>query len=336
MIYAEAACLTVLLAVGIVSAYTDFRGGTIPNRLILAGLAAGAICHTVILLFGAAPYYPYWLLCMAAADVLAFGMFWGRLWAAGDAKLFMVLFFLTPPRLFDAGRLANSVMPYIFIFVPALCWMLCDSIVRMIRKEPRRHQSTDIRGWLAGCLKTIAEVTALHCVIRALLPDFAGDNELPVFVILMVYAYICGNTRILRSLPAALLHAALALGIWLAMGWSVQMPDLRGYLVLAAVMGIRRIAGMYNYQMIPSAKAARGMIPTAETVLMFRPSRVQGLPDDPSEQLTARMTEDQAAAVRRWEKSAKGQPEIWIVRKVPFAFMIAIGFTAWMLFMLLR
>lgn len=336
MIYAEAACLTAILAIGLMSAYTDFREGIIPNRLILAGLAAGVVCHAALLLLGAAPYYPYWLLCMLIADLLAFGMFWGKLWAAGDAKLFMTLFFLTPPRLFDQGQLSNGVISYIFIFVPALAWMLGDSVIRAIRKERRKHQPFDIKNWAINCLKTIVEVTAVHSVIYTLLPDFAKNNELIVFSLIMVYAYMCGSVNVMRNWIIVAVHALVTVGIWVAMGWGLTMPDIRGYVILIAVMVVQRIAGMYNYQLISTSKVIKGMIPATETVVLFQTSRVQNLPDDASEQLTAKMTETQAEAVRRWEKSIKGRPEIWIVRKVPFAFMIALGFIAWMIFRLVR
>ena len=336
MIYAEAACLTVLLAIGAICAYTDFRTGIIPNKVLLIGIAAGIVCHGAFLLLGAAPFYPQWLLCMVIADLLAFGMFWGKLWAAGDAKLFMTLFFLTPPRLFDAGRLSNAIIPYIFIFLPALLWIVGDSAIRIIRKEPRKKQPVHIKNWIINCLKTIVEATAMHSLLYALFPGFTADNELIVFSLIMVYAYICGTVSVMHRWPVVLIHALTAAGIWIAMKWSIAIPDVRGYLALIIVMIIQRFAGMYNYQLIPTSKTVKGMIPAAETVILFQTSRVQNLPNDPSEQLTAKMTEEEAAAVRRWESSAKGKPEIWIVRKVPFAFMIAIGFIGWMIFLLVR
>jgi len=148
----------------------------------------------------------------------------------------------------------------------------------------------------------------------------------------MGYACLCGNLNVMGKWWAVALHGAAVAGIWIAMGWEFRLPDVRGYLILAAVMAVRCAAGMYNYQLIPTSKAAKGMIPAAETVIRFRGSRVRGLPSDPSEQLTAKMSGEEAEAVRRWETSAGGQAEIWIVRKVPFAFMIALGFTAWMIF----
>lgn len=336
MIYAEAACLTAILAIGLIGAYTDFRYGMIPNRLILTGLAVGMLCHAALLLLGEARYYPSWILCMLIADGFAFGMFWGKLWAAGDAKLFMILFFLTPPHMFDAGQLSNGVIPFIFIFIPAMLWILGDSLIRAIRKEPRKPKRFDMKSWAVNCVKTLIEVTMLHCIFYALLPDFVHTQELLFVSLMMVYAYVCGNTEFMRRWVIVLIHAAAALIIWLLNGWSFTVPDYRSYLILLAVMVIQRFAGMYNYQLIPCSKVSRGMIPAAETVILFKPSRVQHLPEDASEELTAKMNEEQADAVKRWEKSALGRPYIWIVRKVPFAFMIGLGFIGWMIFRLVR
>ena len=336
MIYIEAACLTGMLTVGVLSSYADFRNSIVPNKFLIAGLAGGLLCHLLFLLLGAAVYYPHWLLCMLIADLLAFGMYLGKLWAAGDAKLFMILFFLTPPRLFDHNQISNSIMPFIFIFIPALLWMTGDSACKLMKKEPYKKQPFDIKKWLIGFLKTFIEVTALHSVLHAILPYISQNNELISFATIMVYAYICGNVGFMKRWPIVIIHGLIAAGLWVFKGWRITIPDYRGYLILVVVIFLQRFIGRYNYQRIPTSKTVRGMIPSAETVILFQTSRVQNLPADPSEQLTSRMTEEQAAAVRRWETSAKGNSEIWIVRKVPFAFMITLGFVSWMIFRLVR
>lgn len=336
MIYAEAACLTMLLFIGLIGAYTDIKTGLVPNRLILTGLLVSVPCHISLMLLGALPYYPYWLLCMGVADLIAVLMYFGKLWAAGDAKLFMVLYLLTPPCLFDAGQLSNSIVPYICIFIPALLWVLGDSIIRWIHKEPRKKQTFNVKAFLLNYLKTIIEITAIHYLIFAVIPDWAGENALLVFTFVMVYAYVCGSIQIMQKWPVVLIHAVIIAGILIATGISYGLPDYKGFLVLAIVIGIQYLAGMYNYQLIPTSKTRKGMIPSMDTVILFQPSKVQNLPTDPSEQLTAKMTEEQADAVVRWGTSSKGKPNIWIVRKVPFAFMIALGFVSWMIIRLVR
>ena len=68
------------------------------------------------------------------------------------------------------------------------------------------------------------------------------------------------------------------------------------------------------------------MILSAGTVLSFRVSSVKGLPKNAQESMKAKLTEEEAQAVRRWEKSKYGQPTVVIVRKLPFAILISVGF----------
>ena len=111
--------------------------------------------------------------------------------------------------------------------------------------------------------------------------------------------------------------------------WSITIPDWKNLAIIIGVLLLQRVAGMYNYQLIKTNTIKKGMIPAAETVLQFNLSRVKSLPTDASEELTAKISEEEEEAIRRWESSAKGQDEIWIVRKVPFAFLIVLGFVLW-------
>ena len=68
------------------------------------------------------------------------------------------------------------------------------------------------------------------------------------------------------------------------------------------------------------------MILSAGTVIGFRVSNVKNLPQNVQESMKAKLMEEEAQAVRRWEKSKYGQPTVVIVRKLPFAILISMGF----------
>ena len=335
MIYVEAIMLTSLIFFGGYCSFTDFREGIVPNKAIATGFLIGIIAHGVLLIFGAAEYYPSWLLNMVIADVIAFCMFLGKIWAAGDAKLFMLLFFWIPPRLFDSGTLAHSVVPFIFIFVPSLLWMIVDSVVRLVRKEERKHQSFSLKSFFGGFISIVIETTAFYSMWFCLFPDFINQQALLVAALMLVYAYICGSLTIMKKWYIVALHALILIILWIAQKWTLYLPSWKNYLIIISAIVLRRFCSMYNYQLIPTATAKKGMIPAMETIILFRQSRVHSLPTDPSEELTARISEEEAAAIRRWENSATGKQSIWIVRKVPFAIMILIGFVGWIGFRLL-
>lgn len=335
MIYAEALMVTILVFIGGFCSYTDIRDGIVPNKVILFGFLLGCAIHGIYLLCGAAEYYPSWLINMAIADIAAFGMFFAKMWAAGDAKLFMLLYFLTPPRIFDSGTLTHSVVPYIFIFVPALFWMAVDSMVRLIRKEARIHQKISIKEIITGSVSVIIETTAFYCVWTCLFPNFVNQQAMLVAALTFVYAYVCGSVDVMKRWYAVALHAAVVIIMLIIGKWSITFPEWQDYLLMLFVVFSQRFCAMYNYQLIPTGMVKRGMILSMETVMLFRASRVKGLPNDLSEELTARISEEEANAVRRWGKSAFGKPNIWIVRKVPFAIMIFIGFVGWIGFRVL-
>ncbi len=335
MIIVEAVFLTCMLFFGGYCAYTDLKRGIVPNKLILTGLLLGLVLHVAYLLCGAAPYYPYWLYNMLVADGIAFGMYFGKMWAAGDAKLFMMMFFLVPTRLLDGGTLSHSIVSYIFIFVPSLFWMVGDSFVRIIRREKWKKQHFSVKSFFSGFVFIVIETTAFHSLWIWLFPDLADQQALFFAALMMAYAYFCGTLSVMRRWYVVVGHALVILVMWLCNKWSFTLPQWSTYLIMAGVFVLQRFCSLYNYQQIASGQAKVGMIPAAETVIVFQMSKVKYLPTDPSEELTAKITEEEAAAIRRWETSAQGKPTIWIVRKVPFAIMIYIGFVGWILFRIL-
>lgn len=306
-----------------------------PNKLIVYGLLTGVILHIILLFCGSAPYYPYWLLNMIIADAIAFGMYVGKMWAAGDAKLFMLLFFLVPARILDSDTLSHSVVPYIFIFVPALLWMIIDSFIRIIRKEAWKREHFSIKSFFSGFLIIVIETTAFHGLWSWLFPDLIDRQALLFAALMLTYAYICGTIPVMKRWYVVAGHVMIIFILWICNKWTFALPAWHSYLILAMVFIIQRFCSMYNYQLVPTRKVRTGMIPAAETILLFQPSRVHSLPNDPSEELTAKISDEEAAAIRRWEKSAGGKPNLWFVRKVPFAIMIYIGFVGWVLLRIL-
>ena len=67
------------------------------------------------------------------------------------------------------------------------------------------------------------------------------------------------------------------------------------------------------------------MILSVATVLEFQKSRVKGLPVATNEDMSTRLSEEEADAIRRWEQSKYGKEKIVIVRKIPFAIFITSG-----------
>ena len=332
MVYAEAALNTIFLVIGGMCTLSDCKKGIVPNQYLLIGMSIGFAVHLINLIVGGAPYYPVWLINMAVADSFAALMYAEKIWAAGDTKFFMLLYFLTPPQLLDAGTLSYSVIPYIFIFVTALLYIFLDSLLRLIRHEPQKQPAPfSTKGYISGITSIFIETTALYCIFYRLISSFFINNELLFSTIMILYAYFCGTRSVMKKWYVIAPHA-IAVLVFLFLGkWAPSIPDWRIYSLMAVIIPLQRFCAMYNYQQIPTTQIKPGMILSAETIFLFSSSRVHHLPHDPSEELTARIDDTEAEAVKRWEGAANGQPNIWIVRKVSFAVMIFIGFILWLI-----
>ena len=241
----------------------------------------------------------------------------------------MMCYFCLPPRLFDQGVLTYSITPYIFIFLPALIWIVFDSLVRWIKKEPRKAQPFHWKKWGLNCLVIMAEVTALYSLLLCFAEPFLSEHSMFVTFLMMAYAFFCGSVSFMKKWYVLVIHILIFAVTCILGKWSITIPDWKNLAIIIGVLLLQRVAGMYNYQLIKTNTIKKGMIPAAETVLQFNLSRVKSLPTDASEELTAKISEEEEEAIRRWESSAKGQDEIWIVRKVPFAFLIVLGFVLW-------
>ena len=324
----EGALFLLMLAVGSACAVQDLRRGIVPNRCIALGGIAACALQGVSLICFSRDFALWWLVNMLLGDALAVCLYAAGLWAAGDAKLFMLMALCVPARLIEPYTLSCAVIPYCFIFVPAFFFLLADSLIQMLRRAERfdsRLSLQDIRGFFA----VMVEITAWQALSCAAFPAFWEENALFASALMMVLAYACSGRAFFQRGPVVALHA-LSLCAMAAMGlWRFSAAPwwMIGVTLLCLAAG--RWASGYNYRRIPTGDVRAGMILSAGTVLSFRMSHVKELPQDPREDMKAGLTEAQAQAVRRWETSRHGRDTVVILRKLPFAVLISAGFMGW-------
>ena len=336
MIIVEAVMIACMVTIGMHCAISDIRRNIVPNKLLLIGCITGLALHLLYLILGGAGYYPSWALCMLIADGIAVFLYAMHIWAAGDVKLFAFSFLLFPPRLLDVNSPAQTITIYILIFVPSLLWVAIDSVIRFLKKEEKFHQPIHWKQFAISFLVILIESTAVYCVFHMLFTAFTEENEMLVSFVTVLYAMFCSSWSSAKKWYVILIHTVIVLIGILSGSYSLYLPDWKSPLLLSGVLLFQQFISGYNYKRIRTSDIQPRMILSAETILLFAPSRVKGLPQNPSEELDARITAEEAEAVKRWESSAQGKPTILIVRKIPFAIMISIGFILWFILRAVR
>jgi len=128
-----------LLFLGIMTSFSDIKYGKIRNKWIVRGLIYGIVAYfflglwTILGILGASFVHiyarPHYYLAIFINTLISFGLayfLWQfKLWAAGDAKLFMVFAFLIPLnyysnfhfKYFPSFALLLNIFIFIFIFL---------------------------------------------------------------------------------------------------------------------------------------------------------------------------------------------------------------------------
>jgi len=96
--------LPVVFLLGVISSYTDIKDHIIKNSLVFGCIAYGILVH----FFFSTELYLY-LINLIISLAVGFGFYALRVWAAGDAKLFLAFVALLPLELYG-----ESIIPYFY------------------------------------------------------------------------------------------------------------------------------------------------------------------------------------------------------------------------------
>lgn len=335
MIFCEAALLTDLLVLLIVSSYTDCRTSQIKNKLL-------AICGSLAILADAV-YYCIWaeefvlpfFSNLALLSVLSILLYMYHLWAAGDSKLLIVTALCLPGRFltfWDIG-LFSGFFIVVVTFVAAFLYVIGETVCLGIKEKnlfQLYRRKIAISQYIVSYLSMAAATTLISIVLSFLFPRLYQESTPLLMAVHFLIVLSLIQIRSRFSTKTLFLAGTVMWAVLIVLFALKKYPisfsfNLRSWIYVLLIMLVWAFAEKYNYQTIPTGSVKAGQILSLSTVMGFKTSRVQGLPSGITEDLRSRITEEEAESVRRWESSAQGKQTVVIVRKIPFAVFISIG-----------
>ena len=323
-----------LLSLGIISAITDIRKGLVYNRVLLVYLITGAISALVYYVFFARDYVITYLLNLAIVSIVSVALFLLHSFAGGDTKLAIVMSMLFPARFYCAynGSLLTLMFAVCFAILFGYIFILVSSVGGLITKK------THVRkGFVKDYLKVFVKSYILifpFIVLMNLLAQLVERylfrvNTLILVALCFLLAWLIGRFKIMKKwyIWGPVVIADIVLSIILRVVPISLSPLNYVFTLLIIIFQMTIKTGIYKT--IPTSEIQKGMILATGSSLMFQDSRVKGLPHVSSEDLRDRLTEDEAAAVRRWGETDHGTDTIVIMRKIPFAVFILLGYVAY-------
>ena len=332
------AMLTVMLCV---ASSTDLHAGIVSNKLLVRCLCVAVPVDIVYYAYYARDLLPLFLLNAGLITGVSLMLYAYHIWAAGDSKLLISAMLCLPGRLLtplDVGPFPTFWI-LVVTFISAFLYVIVEALIRGA-KERNLLGFDPIRFDMVEAVPQSLVMMASMMILSNLLVIFAPQTYVayPLLTIAINFCLVLSLSELCAHVSERMIALA-AIVLWA----TLIVMSVNGFFVISVAVSIRSMAlavlivlaqlfaGRYNYQVIPTKDVVAGQILAVQTGMGFQVSRVRGLPQGVTEDMRSRITDDEAASVRRWGSSAHGKPTVVIVRKIPFALFIGLGVLAFLL-----
>lgn len=333
MRYLEILYGLLILLLGILSSVTDIRKGRIYNRMLVAfcicAVVLDAVCYGCIVREQCTTF----VINVIILAIICLILFYTHAFAGGDCKLAIVMGLLYPANYYISYA-DNAITLYFTLGVAIFygyLYLIATSIWRLMKG---RNQMS--REYVLGYLHSFAQsyLSAIaYTSVLSILALWLWDKGIDVNIWLIRagcigISWLVGKYALLQKWYII----AGVLFIDLILGWSIgTMPfslNPENYILVLVLMLCQMTIRTDMYERVAVADLQQGMILSTYTTILMQNSRVRGLPELSTEDLSSRLTEDEVSAVKRWANSKK-IITVSIVRKIPFAIFIFAGFISY-------
>ena len=208
--------------------------------------------------------------------------------------------------------------------------MLVSSVYKLINKKQSLTKNY-IKKYMILFFKTYISIMSYVLLVNILLQVFSDDkilvNQWIIRIFCISVSWLVGKYKMMQKLYLVILIFVVdfVVGYYCKI---MPMFKLENYILVIFIMLCQLIIKANLYEEINISELRKGMILSMTTSIAMQNSRVRGLPQVSMEDLRSRITEDEVNSIKRWAKS-RNVNSLTIVKKMPFAIFIFIGFVSY-------
>lgn len=320
-------CFVLIILCGIVT-YTDLKYGKISNKIVIGLGSILAIINVInVILSDECSGY---LINLSVVVIIAIALYAWHVWAGGDCKLMFMIAFATPASIYwEINSLKYTFwIVYAFVFSFGFIYVAFENILLAVKNKSIIDKQEIVRELKQGTIRYIRVVIYLAAIGHVYVICIYPHIHIPVIIytaICIAFVLVSNKIKTLNSRWLVIIIAMADVIVSILTGNITISTTWYTYVIILLLMILRSVSNKFNYEDIETSNVKKGMILSHETSVILQASRVKGLPCISDETLKSRLTENEAAAIKRWKDSKYGQEHIRIVRKIPFAIFITIG-----------
>ena len=320
---------------GFITSYTDIRYKKAYNKVLIFFMPAGLGIQISSMVMSS-DIVPMIIANMLAAIIISAVFYARQIWAAGDAKVFMIVVSLIAYRLYSPEESYTLPALYIigFTFTIAVIYIMLESLVLFICelrvnkkiKHEIKNLNFSTQSLLTWLLAFLA-VDSFDNILFLLRKNFIFENRILLAItnILFTIAIMSLIKNKFARILSLMVIAVIRIFLMFFIAIPFPLLSFANIFVVLITVCMRRFAERYNNRTIKTSDIKAGDVLTREAIIFMLPSKVNGLPNYTDETTRCRISQSEADAIKRWEKSKYGLPDIKIVRTIPFTPFIFLG-----------
>lgn len=324
-----AACLCVICT------KSDILEGVIYNKLLIIFAVFAILIDCVYYGIFAKEFLFIFLTNLTIVSVVSLCLFGANSFAGGDCKMTIVLALLYPAKcyLLYRGNAATLVFAIGYAIFAGYVYLLVNSVIAIATKKAKLTFDY-FKRFLLNFLKSYASamvyIVLSNCV-------FMLCNSLGIYVnigaswcVCVLVAWCVGRYSVFKKiflLVPALIVAAVISIITQTIPISLNPENyILVLLLLLCQMAIRTVI----YEEVRVDEIKKGMILTTLSSVLMQTSITKGLPGVSTEDLKSRLTLEEIESIKIWARATHTE-ELTVVKKIPFAIFITIGFASYLI-----
>ena len=333
MYFIEIASLCLAACLCVLCTRSDMREGIIYNKDLVIFLALAVGIDIAYYGFFAQDLLFDFLPNLLVVAVVSLYLFYSHSFAGGDCKITIVLALLYPARYYLVyGRSAITLIFAIgFAIFAGYIYLLVSSIRAIITKKVKityEYTRSFLLNFLKSYLSAMVYIALMNCML--VLCDRWGViiNVWVSRCICLVVAWCVGRFPVFKKKICLLpvIAAVVVISVFIKRAPISLNPE--NYLIVLVLLLCQMTIRTTIYEIIRVDMLREGTILSTLSSALMQASITKGLPGVSTEDLKSRLTFEEIESIKIWAKATRTE-ELTVVKKIPFAIFISIGFLSY-------
>lgn len=177
--------LPIIIFLGLITSYEDSYEGKIKNKYIIICIVLGILVHAYLLYSQSIKmsYIPVYLVNIALAVIIGFGLYFIDFWSAGDGKLFIAYAFVIPFTAFSSQNLFSYLNPVVLLVNTFIPYFLFSAAIVFITNLSTHKRDTNLGKIIQSAVFSLVYVFSITWIVELIL-GLVGLPNNPLAVIL--------------------------------------------------------------------------------------------------------------------------------------------------------